>query len=173
MFIRKWLDPLSQKDNFEFIPEDMKNFFAPGWKTPGHGIAITEQGSMIEEVLVAFIRNFAKHSREYTPDKTKAMLLLLDGHKSRCGLDWIEEAQKHNIEVVQTPANTSHYLQAGDRDVNPRLKKTGKEAATTLSKFIQISPVSAQFKLVKGTYGHDAISEGDIKVSWERPACVR
>jgi len=168
MFMKKWLDPLSKPQNYESCPEELKKFFKEKWIDPEAGIALTEKGSMTKEVLVAWMRHFEKHARKITPDPNKAILLLIDGHKSRCGMDWIDVARHHNIEVIQTPANTSHYLQAGDRDVNLRLKKTGRETTTILSKYTNISPVSVQFKLMKCTYGHDAIAKHDIQVSWTK-----
>jgi len=96
------------------------------------------------------------------------LLLLLDGHKSRKGIEWINLALQHNIEIVQSPANTSHYLQSNDQEVNLIMNRVGKNVRDVLVKESDISPTNINFKLVKGTHGYNAITEAVVKSSWEK-----
>lgn len=106
--MKRWLDPLTKQPNYDECPPEFIKFFEKEWVDPDNRIALTEKGSMTKVVFVAYIKLFNKHARKIAADPAKALLLLLDSHKSRCRFDRIEEAKKHNIEVFQTSANTSN-----------------------------------------------------------------
>lgn len=79
--MRKWIDPFTKNFHNDSCPNEIKRFFEKGWIEPGHGIALTDNGSMTMEVLVADVKDFVKHARAVVPDPSKTILFLLDGHK--------------------------------------------------------------------------------------------
>ena len=54
----------------------------------------------------------------------KSLLLLVDGHSSRNGGEWLAACESMNIVVVRLPANTTHILQPCDQFVNRRFQQT-------------------------------------------------
>ena len=66
---------------------------------------------MTKEVLPMYIEHFARNARKIATDLSLPLLLLLDGYRSRNGIEWIQHALKNNNEVGQSPANKTHYLQ--------------------------------------------------------------
>ncbi len=67
------------------------------------------KGSMTREIIPSFVKHLDKYVRNFLPSST-SYLLTLDGHKSRIGFECLELCQENNCEVVQAPANTSHFL---------------------------------------------------------------
>ena len=74
---------------------------------------------------------------------------------------------KMNVVIVQSPANTSYYIQAADQDINLILQKSGKEENDTLCSII-VSANAIQFKLIRIVYGYTKISEDVIRQSWDK-----
>jgi len=169
MAMRRWWDPLQRRAN-RTVPfaEDLAQYFREDWMPSGAGIALSENGSMTMEILPAYIEHFAKHARKIATNYDLPLLLLLDGHKSRKGFEWIRIAKKNNVEVVQSPANTSHYLQSNDQKVNLIFNKAGKSLRDKLVKETDLSPANINFKLIKGVHGHNAIYEKVVKESWDK-----
>ena len=86
-------------------------------------VIMTEKGLMDMATIPSFMKHLDKFVRQHVPHE-KAYLLVLDGHSSRKGVEWIEVARNRNCEVVQSPANMSHVLQPCDQHVNKRFAKS-------------------------------------------------
>lgn len=50
-------------------------------------------------------------------------MLLLNGHESWKGWEWINKCVENKIEGFQHPANTSNFLQVWDNRISKRFKK--------------------------------------------------
>ena len=87
----------------------------------GSAVETSESGSMTLDLLPVFIENFHNNVRAYLPAE-EHVVLTLDGHKSRMGLDCLNAFLKYKIEVVQALANTTHFLQPCDSFVNKAFK---------------------------------------------------
>jgi len=143
-------------------------YFKDNWMYADAGIAVSHSGSMTIDILPAYINHFVRNARKVATNMNLRLLLLLYGHKSRRGMEWIHLALQNNIEVIQSPANTSHYLQSNDQDVNLIMNRMGKNLRDVLVRESDISPTNINFKLVKGTYGYSGITEQVVKTSWQK-----
>jgi len=169
MVMKRWFNPLTRRRNrTNPLRADIQKYFELDWIPADAGIALSESGSMTIEVLPAYIEHFVRNARKVAQDINLPLLLLLDGHKSRRGIEWIQLALQNNIEIVQSPANTSHYLQSNDQDVNLIMNRVGKTVRDILVQESDISPTNINFKLVKGTHGYNAITEDVVKASWRK-----
>lgn len=166
MIMKRWFEPLKgPMPDLEAVSE-LQCYYANGWFPEDVGIAVSESGSVTKGILIKYIEHFNKHVRVLVPH-TEHVLLLLDGHKSRKGIDWIESAMERKIIVAQSPANTSHYLQAADQDINKVLQKCGRRAKDILASMI-VQADSVQFKFIRAIYGHSWILSETIKNSWRK-----
>lgn len=77
----------------------------------------SSKGSM-EKGIIHFIIDHMHMKARKTFNECRSLLLFLDGHKSRGGFEWLEKGNKCKIEVIQAPANTSHFLQPCDPTMN-------------------------------------------------------
>lgn len=121
---------------------------------------------MTKGILSKYIEHFNEHVRRIVPEDVQ-VLLLLDGHKSRQGLEWIEAAVDEAIVVAQSPANTSHYLQAADQDINKIIQQSGRRAKEILSS-MTISSENVQFKIIRCMIGYESVSENSVRQSWSK-----
>ena len=76
---------------------------------------------MTMALLPVFIESFNKNVRAYVSED-EHVLLTLDTHKSRNGIEWLNTFIKYNIELEQVPTNTTHSLQPCDAFVNKEFK---------------------------------------------------
>lgn len=69
----------------------------------------TPRGSMAMETMPRFVQHFQKHVRK-TVSPDKQVCLLIGGHASRNGHEWLEAFDNFNISAVQLPAHTTHFF---------------------------------------------------------------
>lgn len=96
----------------------------------------------------------------------KAIVLFLDGHASRNGLKWIEEAQKCNIEIILLPANTTHFLQPCDNDLNKTFQRVIRETRDALLKMATTNVHAMGFKLKLAVAGHAGVTPDVVRKSF-------
>ena len=95
------------------------------------------------------------------------ILLTLGGHSSRGGHLWVDICKSYNIEVIQAPANTSHFLQPCDQTINKKFKPTIRKVRDDLCSAVLANTRTVQFKLMCAIVGHDMISTDDIRRSFQ------
>lgn len=167
MIMKRWWDPLRRRANRTGpINPDIEQYFRENWMPEDAGIAVSENGSMTSELLPLYIKHLIRNARKYAPDENLPLLLLIDGHKSRKGIEWIQEAMRNSIELVQSPANTSHYLQSNDQKVNLCMNRAGKLVRDVLVKESDMPATNINFKLIKGVHSHAAINADIVRSSW-------
>jgi len=59
--------------------------------------------------------------------------LALDGYDSRKGWKWLEHCKEKNIEVIQSRADTSHFLQPCDQLVNLNFQQAVRTTRDTIN----------------------------------------
>jgi len=88
MFMSCWWDRLYRRANRgEPLPPHLEKYFKDHWMPNDVAFVMSENGSMTSDILPAYIKHVA-------PNPNIPLLLLLDGHKSRIGIEWIHEALK-------------------------------------------------------------------------------
>lgn len=147
--IRRWWEPLRCRSN---RTRDIQE----------------ENGLMTKELLPAYVEHFAKHARIIARNMDLTLVLLLDVHKSKNWIEWIEQALKHNIEIVESPANTSHYLQVIDQKIYLILNKVGKSIRDALVQETDMTTTNTNFKFVKAVQWYIAINEDVVNTSWKK-----
>eukprot|EP00171_Calliarthron_tuberculosum_P003025 IDg3025t1 len=125
-----------------------------------------EKGSMTALVLERFLKHLNDYVRTIVPEGVP-YCVSLDGHKSRCGIEWLEFCSKNKVEVIQAPANTSHFLQPCDADVNKNHKKNIRSVRDALCKRALVDTKTIGFKLICGVKAWERISINDVKKSFE------
>lgn len=74
-----------------------------------------------------------------------------------------------NIEVVQLPNNTTHFLQSNDQDTNLTLNRAVRASVNYVAikdPYVNVGDMGMQLKL--GVAGFRALETSVITVSWER-----
>lgn len=104
--------------------------------------------------------------RKFVP-REQHYVLLLDGHSSRKCVDWFDLCEQNKCELVQSPANTSNFLQPCDRLVNKTFQRTVRETRDALCFAAMKDTKAMRFKLLCGVRGFEAISLAAIGKSWE------
>ena len=133
---------------------------------PDNGVhKLTENGSMEMDILAAFIGHFNSFVRQFV-HPSQNILLTLDGHSSRNGFERLRRCMRHNIDVVQAPANTSHVLQPCDKCFNKKFKDSIRETKSELDKMALTNTKTVKLKLMLGVIAHDAITGEDAKRSF-------
>lgn len=121
----QWFWPLGESYN-ALKGSYLDKLTKPNW-FPGEGCVIcSENGSMEKYIIPLFIEHLNRFVRKHV-HSSNDYLLLLDGHSSRNGADWLVTALSNKCQVAQSPANTSHELQPCDRDVNKKFKSTSRK----------------------------------------------
>lgn len=92
----------------------------------------TTNGSVDKRTIGFIIYHMNQHTKHIIL-KGEHILLLLDDNKSRNGFEWLESARDSRIEVVQSPANIAHKLQASDDTNNKTFKKGVRDARDEIS----------------------------------------
>lgn len=160
-----WLLPLD-KDSFSSLPIDLQRHTDSEWFTSTGVIVCSEKGSMTGALLEHFMRHLNNFVRTIVPPGL-AYCVSLDGHKSRCAFGWLDFCKKNSIEVVQTPANTSHFLQPCDADVNRTFKRNTPSVRDSICKCALVDTKAIQFKLICGIAAWNRVTINDIKKSFE------
>lgn len=153
-----WTEPLPStiwKDQ-EGIP---KWYALPHWHSSAGEAVLrgTPNGSMDKATITFVIEHIKQNTKLIIPDG-EHMLLLLDGHKSRNGFNWLESARDAHIEVVQSPANTTHKLQACDDTINKAFKRAVRETRDEIAAKSLVNFGDMQLKLILGVAGFRALN---------------
>ena len=80
-------------------------------------IRCTENRSVDMPTLPFIADHIDSYVRRFVP-RSQPIVLLLDGHSSRKGIEWVRKAEQLNIILVLLPAHTTHFLQPCDSDIN-------------------------------------------------------
>ena len=112
----KWFEPLNS-GIYKFENGRPHPLSEHGWCPDDACVAMTENGSMQMDVMPMFIEHINSFVRR-TVNASLHYIFCLDGHSSRKGIKCLELCIDYKCEVIQSPANTSHFLQPCDNAVN-------------------------------------------------------
>ena len=98
----------------------------------------------------------------------KRVCLVLDGHSSRKGWHWLQKCVNHDIEVVQSHTNNSHFLQPCDADMNKTFHKSVRKTIAFLSETAVMDFSGISMKLRLGVIGYKSISREVLTSSFEK-----
>ena len=119
-------------------------------------------GSMEKGIVPLLVDHIERNVRTLPVGK---IVVCLDGHSSRNGFDWLESCVEKGIEVVQSPANTSHFLQPCDSFIYKCFQKAVRTQRDTLCLMAVSDTKAIWFKLMFGAAGFRAISQGIVQAS--------
>ena len=107
-----------------------------------------------------------KQACSKTISSDKHIVLLVDGHSSRDGLEWLETCERLNIIVVRLPANTSHILQPCGQYVNRSFQRTVRNTRDELLSMSHLSWANTSYKIKLAVSGHQSITPDDARASF-------
>ena len=119
------------------------------------------------DTMPHIIEHIDKFVRKAVP-RENAYILFLDGHGSRKGIEWIEKARTHNIEVVVLPANTTHFLQPCDNQINKSFQKAVRDTRDELLTLASTNIHAMGFKLKLAVAGHATVTASIVRESFVR-----
>lgn len=138
----------------------------------GGRVVCTPKGSMDTHVLPLFIHHMNEFVRRFIP-KTVFYLLTLDGCGSRKGAEWVQGALDAKCEVVLAPANTSHFVQPCDQDINKGFKLRIREVRDDLMHQNVTDTKSVRLKLMCGVEALQNISIEHCAISFAKTGLYR
>ena len=161
-----WYLQLSE-EKYKFEDGNLKRFTREGWFSSDACVVMVDNGSMTMEIIPIFMAHLDNFFRQFVQQE-RHYVLLLDGHSSRNGIDWLDFAKAHKC-VVQSPANTSHFLQPCDQDVNKAFQDTVRRVRDKfcLASSGNTDTRTIQSKLMFATAGLEAIGTTEIRRSWD------
>lgn len=93
-------------------------------------------------------------------------ILCLDGHSSQNRTSWIDMCRKNNCELFVSPANTSHFPQPCDQNVNKGFNFTVRELRDELCKSSLVNTRHVSGNLSCGVHAFESITVHDIVQSF-------
>ena len=161
-----WYMKLAE-DEYELSYGHLRVLTEDGWFPSDASLVMAEKGSMEMCIIPLFMQHLNRFVRQYVPSE-QHYVLVLDGHISRKGVDWLELAQEMNFVVVQSPANTSHFLQPCDQQVNKTFQTTVRSVRDALCAASKnaVGVRNIKIKLMLAVIACEAIIAEDIRVSW-------
>lgn len=126
------------------------------WMTKGIAIFYLCNGSMEQRLIHVLIEHLDKHVSQFLPRERK-YVLSLDGNLSLNGQKWLQLAKLIEREVVQSPANTSHFLQPCDSYINKTFQTSIRCTRDDLCSMAISDTKSMDFKLKLVSEGYRAM----------------
>ena len=156
-----------EKEEYKLSSGRLSMLTEDGWFPSDACVVMVEKGSMEMRIIPLFMRHLNMFVRKYVP-KENEYLLFLDGHSSRKGIERLELAQIFKCVVFQSPANTSHFLQPCDQNVNKTFQTTLRcvhdELCVASNNAVDIRNI--KIKLMLTIVAIEAITPEDIRKSW-------
>jgi len=138
----------------------------PNWFPEDAHISMSDNGSMEKRLISFAVDHIARAARKsISPSDT--FCLTLDGHSSREGWEWLENAKSHKCAVVQSPSDTTHFLQPCDQDVNKFYQKAVRKAREKLLRVTHLDLRSVRACLMLSIIAHYELSPATIRKSFE------
>lgn len=164
--MRNWFLPLNSEVYTSF-PLEMSSLLTESW-FPSKGVVVcSENGSMTMDFMPLFVEHVNNFDRTIVPSEV-SYCVTIDGHSSRKGVDWIEKCMQNKIEVAQTPANTSHFLQPCDQSVNKNYKVNIRKVRDKLTKGVIVDTKTIGFKLMCAAKAWEMITIDNVKTSFRK-----
>lgn len=166
--MERWREPM----NGEVWTDDLGTpdwFAKDGWLDTQGDLVLrgTPNGSMQKDCIGFVISHIQRHKKSIVPAGEK-LLLLLDGHGSRKGVDWLEKARDCDIEIVQLPANTSHFLQPCDNAINKAFKVGMRSTRDRIAAKSFVDFGDMRLKLMLGIGGFRSITRDVVQRAFAR-----
>lgn len=133
----------------------------------GTTVVCMSRGSMDMEVLPRFIEHLNRFVRQFV-DENDHFLLKLDNHGSRKRFEWIEQCVRVTFEAVLAPANTSHFLQPCDQQINKRFQNEIGLTRDNLARYRALDIRSFGIRLMLAVQVHAKISQRDCSSSFAK-----
>ena len=164
--VKAWKQPLSKSDftNSYGVPHWLCE---ESWFPPETALHVTKCGSVDRNIIVKVAEHINNHVRK-TIDSEKNIVLLVDGHSSRDGLEWLEACERLNIVVVRLLANTTHIIQPCDQFVNRTFQQTVRRIWDELLSMSHLSWANTSYKIKLAVAGHQAITPDDARKSFSK-----
>ena len=117
--------------------------------------------------LLFIVDHIDSYVRRFVP-RSQPIVLLLDGHSSRTGIEWVRKAEQLNIILGILPAHTTHFLQPCDSDINKTFQTHIRRTRDHLLKLASTNVHSVAFKLKLAVAAHKRVSSVDVRSSFHK-----
>lgn len=162
----RWFAALD-KNLYKFNSGGLKRLSNQGWFPSNTAVEVSEYGSMDKGIISLFVQHLNCSIRRFVTS-IEHYVLLLDGHSSRKGFNWLEVCGKIKCEVVQSPANTSHFLQPSHQFINKCFQETFRVMRDKSSAKVITNFKSFQMKLMLPVTGFQPNTERHVLSSWTK-----
>ena len=119
----------------------------------------------MKDLMPRLIDHFDLHVRKIVP-RGVPVCLKLDGHSSLHGWDRLVSCREKNIEVIQSPANTSHFLQPCDSHIDKTFKTPIRTTVDYLTKFAIMDLGKIGMKRKLAISGYHSLTEDIVMRSF-------
>lgn len=168
-----WFDPLPLRaDDVKIAPGgvDLRPYCSEDWFPSDGSVETSENGSMSSEIMPRFLEHLKKQTDKLYPHNCNThTVVTMDNHASRslAEITWLETAVKLLQEILLSPANTTHFMQPCDQDVNKELSawRIRTKEALLLNGIIGTS--TQQCKLIMAVESHKRLARSAIVKSFE------
>ena len=130
-------------------------------------IRCTENGSVDMPTLPFTVDHIDSYVRRFV-SRSQPLVLLLDEHSSREGIEWVRKPEQLNIILVILPAHTTHFLQPCDWDINKTFQTHIRRTRHDLLKLASTNVHSVAFKLMLAVAAHKQVTRDDVRSSFHK-----
>jgi hypothetical protein len=95
---------------------------------PNALVIVNESGYTNENIAIQYMLHFLQQSTEYQGPPDEKRLLIVDGHSSHKGEQFLTLAEEHNVVVLDLPPHATHLLQPLDVKVFKQFKHFHQKA---------------------------------------------
>lgn len=117
------------------------------------------------QTMPIFIQHFQRHLRQIVPSNQQ-VYIILDGHASRSGREWLEAFDNFNISSVQLPANTTHILQLNDDAVTKCFKEGIGAVCDTILKRALVEFGDVLLKMILAVAGYRSVTDEKVRTAF-------
>ena len=160
-----WFLPVS-KTRYKFRNDSLLQFKKTGWMLSDACVTISDKGSMDMELIKTFVQHLDRFVRKHLPGSL-SYVLLLDGHGSRRGVEWLNICQDKKCEVVQSPENTSHFLQPCDQFIKKVFQETIRSTRDSFCAEAITDTKAVGIRSMCGINGYQNITTQHVRDSWK------
>ena len=153
-----------------FKGQGLQSTWFPKEQHPDWKFAHSPNGWTSSEIAISWLREIFLPQRAQTTTPT---LLVMDGHKTHCTLEFMWECFQNNVKVLYLPAHSSHVTQPLDLSCFSTVKKNYRGQIADLAQFDDSAPVKKiQFCKCYKKARQEGLTSTTIKSGWKAAGLV-
>ena len=161
-----WKQPLNKSDSTNSY--GVSHWLCTeNWFPPETALHVTKCGSVDRKITIKVTEHIHNHVRKPI-DSEKHVVLLVNFHSSRDGLEWLETCERLNVVLVRLSAITANILQPCDQFLNRTFQQTVRRTRDDLLPKSHSSWANTSYKIKVAVARHQALTPDDSRKAFSK-----